>query len=326
MRNDSNFAAAKNIMRTLFMRNYLHILFMVFLSTEVAMAQDMLQDSERKWRVGGNTEMACSSVVDVPGVSVTCDYLPSDKWTLGMEVSVDTEGGVSLDQLHVTHTISPALNVRAGRLIVPFGLKNAYDEPDRFFKTIDADNDLLDIPYTWYENGVELLGTIGRDHFTFDYHAFVVTGCSGSKKIKDAAYAFRLDYTGVPGLRVGGCIYHCRDIGTICEVDGKFENALVESRADYTYGSYSAEVGMKLTGLMHSGTFPDIIPFVRYENYRPQEVTLVTDAPEEREASRAWMVGVNWRAIQGLTVKADYTRRKKDGWSNRFAVGVAFVW
>ena len=147
------------------------------------------------------------------------------------ESEIEKGGEVALEQFHITRLIHPAFNVRAGHMVVPVGLTNAHHEPINFFGTVRPEGETTIIPSTWHETGLAVFGTFGRGYATFDYQAMVVAGlnangfdrntwvASGKQgyfeedNFTSPGYAFRVDYRGVPGLRVGGSFYYCADAG-----------------------------------------------------------------------------------------------------------------
>ena len=147
------------------------------------------------------------------------------------ETEVEKGGEVALEQFHITRLIVPEFNVRAGHLIVPVGLTNAHHEPINFFGSSRPEGETTIIPCTWHETGIEFLGKFGKGYATFDYEAMIVTGLNANgfdrnKWVRDGkqglfegdnftspAYVGRLNYTGVPGLRLGGAIYYCPNTG-----------------------------------------------------------------------------------------------------------------
>lgn len=148
------------------------------------------------------------------------------------ETEVEKGGEVALEQFHITRLIMPELNVRVGHMVVPVGLTNAHHEPVNFFGTSRPEGETRIIPSTWHETGLSLFGTLGSGWATFDYQAMVVAGLNangfdrstwaGSGKTSifefdnftSPAYVARLDYRGVPGLRVGASWYFCNNIGS----------------------------------------------------------------------------------------------------------------
>ena len=148
------------------------------------------------------------------------------------ETEVEKGGEVALEQFHITRLILPELNVRVGHMVLPIGLTNAHHEPVNFFGTSRPEGETHIIPSTWHETGISLFGTLGSGWATFDYQAMLVAGlnangfdrtswAAGGKtsifefdNFTSPAYVARIDYRGVPGLRVGASWYFCRDIGS----------------------------------------------------------------------------------------------------------------
>ena len=152
----------------------------------------------------------------------------------------------------------------------------------------------------------------------------------------------------------------------IYNFDGQYRNRFVEARANVLWGSltnsnaiskannnpyknspyskvmpvahrsiaWGGEFGINLRGCFNDTHIPEVIPFVRYEYYNPQEtLDKGTDAMDSPSAGRLktsmWIVGANWRVLPGLVVKADYTSRRIGGGKynneNEFALGVAWT-
>lgn len=136
------------------------------------------------------------------------------------ETEMEKGGEVALEQFHITRLIHPAFNVRAGHMIVPVGLTNAHHEPINFFGTVRPEGETTILPSTWHETGIEFFGTLGKGYATFDYQVLVVAGlnangfdrntwvASGKQGLfeednfNSPGYVLRVDYRGVPGLRV----------------------------------------------------------------------------------------------------------------------------
>lgn len=163
------------------------------------------------------------------------------------EQEVEKGGEVALEQFHITRLIVPQFNVRAGHIIVPVGLTNSNHEPNLFFGTSRPEGETTILPSTWHETGLEFFGTFGKGYATFDYQAMVVAGlnangfdrntwvASGKQgyfeedNFTSPGYAFRLDWRGVPGLRVGLSYYFCKD-------------ASANSDKPQTYGDFTVPV------------------------------------------------------------------------------------
>lgn len=188
-----------------------------------------------------------------------------------LESEWEKGGEVALEQFHITVPFMRQLNLRMGHVIVPVGITNAHHEPIFFFGTSRPEGETSIIPSTWHETGVELFGTLGHDDYTFDYCVELVNGLTvdGMDKYKylggakqglfeqdiftSPALVGRLDYKGVPGLRIGGSIYWCKDAGRnsnyphyystfqvpvrIFSGDAQYMNRWVTARANVIHGN-----------------------------------------------------------------------------------------
>ncbi len=322
------------------------------------------------------------------------------------ETEVEKGGEVALEQFHLTYHLNNAFNVRAGHMIVPVGLTNSHHEPINFFGTVRPEGETTIIPSTWHETGIEILGQFGKKWASFDYEAMVVTGLNangfdrnewvaGGKQgifeddnFTSPAYVGRLNYRGVPGLRLGASFYYCRDTGAnsdktqtysgfraplrIWSVDATYQNQWVVARMNLMGGhlgnssrvssknsrlssnsqysrltpvakravSYGGEAGLRLKGFVMNEKMPDLTPFFRYEYYNPQESVVVdsynSTTADARLKTNMWVLGINYKPLPFLIIKADYTKRIIGDRSadigsgrynneNEFALGIAFT-
>lgn len=207
------------------------------------------------------------------------------------ETEIEKGGEVALEQFHITRFILPEFNVRAGHLIVPVGLTNAHHEPINFFGTVRPESETSLLPSTWHETGIEFFGSFGRRYARFDYQAMIVAGLNANGFNRDEwisagkqgffeadnftspAYVARLDYRGVPGLRVGLSGYYCRDAGSnsdksqtyksigripvaIGTFDAQYVNRYVTARGNITYGYVGNAAALSAVNLTQSNKSP----------------------------------------------------------------------
>lgn len=142
------------------------------------------------------------------------------------ESEVEKGGEVALEQFHLTYRLNNRFMVRVGHQIVPVGLTNAHHEPINFFGTVRPEGETTILPSTWHETGLSIMGTFGRKWASFDYQAMVVAGlnangfdrntwvASGKQgffevdNFTSPAYVARVNYKGIPGLRLGASFYY----------------------------------------------------------------------------------------------------------------------
>ncbi len=236
-----------------------------------------------KWILGAEIEFESGGT----GQAVELEATENGEY----ETEVEKGGEVALEQFHITRLIHPAFNVRAGHLIVPVGLTNAHHEPIHFFGTVRPEGETTLLPSTWHETGIEFFGSFGRGYARFDYQAMIVAGLNangfnrndwvaGGKQgffeednFTSPGYAVRLDYKGVPGLRVGGSFYYCADAGansdkvqTYAQVgkvpvriftgDAQYQNRYVTARANVVYGNLGNSAAVSKVNARQSNLSP----------------------------------------------------------------------
>ena len=154
---------------------------------------------------------------------------------------------------------------------------------------------------TWFnENGLEFFGSFGKGYASFDYQAMIVAGlnangfdrntwiASGKQGIFEEdnftspGYVARLDYKGVPGLRIGASFYYCADAGSnsdkadtysstgkipvrIYTADAQYRNKYVVARANMVYGNLgnSAKLSEANTKLSNKSPYSRITPIAK---------------------------------------------------------------
>lgn len=177
---------------------------------------------------------------DLPHVVVMLGYDFGRGWTLGMEIEfehggveaavereneeagefekeIERGGEVALEQFWIQKTFFPQLNLKAGHIIVPVGLTNAYHLPTQFFTVYRPEGENTIIPCTWHETGISLWGKAGQwryelmmvaglNSMMFSTSGWIHDGSASPYEFKAAsrlAGAFRVDDYSVKGLRMG---------------------------------------------------------------------------------------------------------------------------
>lgn len=240
-----------------------------------------------KWILGAEIEFESGGV----GTAYEIENSENGEY----ETEVEKGGEVALEQFHITRLIHPAFNVRAGHIILPVGLTNEHHEPINFFGTVRPEGETTIIPSTWHENGLEIFGSFGKGYAKFDYQAIVAAGLNacgfdrnnwvqGGKQgifeednFTSPAYVFRLNYNGVPGLRIGGSFYYCANTTAnsdkfteyafraplrIYTADAQFKNRIVTARANFMWGSLTNadRVSAVNTKLSNKSPYSRVVP------------------------------------------------------------------
>jgi len=207
------------------------------------------------------------------------------------ETEMEKGGEVAIEQFHLTRTFVPEFNVRFGHLIIPFGLLNTHHEPLNFFTTSRPEGATKVIPSTWHETGMEFFGDFGKGYASFDYQALVTAGLNpngfdvynwvkGGKQglfetdnFSSPAYTARIDWKGVPGLRIGGSVFYNPNAGKNADklvsydgiddinifmysFDAQYINKYFTARGNFMTGTMSGTVGLTSYNKSYSSKSP----------------------------------------------------------------------
>ncbi|MBQ6067982.1 MAG: hypothetical protein IJK84_00625 [Bacteroidales bacterium] len=185
------------------------------------------------------TESKGHGRVDIPHAVITLGYDMGRGWSIGTEVEfehggtevaveketeetgefeqeVERGGEVALEQFWVQKSFSSKLNLRMGHIVVPVGMTNNNHTPDHFFSVYRPEGENTIMPCTWHETGVSLWGRSGAWRYEvqllpalnsnlFNESGWVHNGSASPYEFRPAnslAGAARIDYMGVPGLRL----------------------------------------------------------------------------------------------------------------------------
>lgn len=311
-------------------------------------------------------------------------YRFSDKFILNSEIEIEhanqeKRGEVALEMATLDYLWTTPLNFRAGLLLLPVGLINESHEPPVFHGVDRPSVEQKIIRTTWRENGAGVFGQAG----SLSYKGYVVnglqavndyavTGTSGAVEgysaaeglregsaegseafAEDLAWVARLDYSGIPGLRVGGSVY-AGEAGQGATVAGEKLNArttLWETHGDYEWqglelrGLYSRvsvgqvglinqaqgytgneSVGEKMWGgyaqvaynvFSHCSGGTYLAPFFRYERYNTQEKVPDGYASDPANDRTEKVYGITYKPMATVVFKADFQNN-----ANRAGSGV----
>lgn len=176
---------------------------------------------------------------DLPHVVIYLGYDFGKGWSMGSEIEfehggtesaveieeeetgeyeseIERGGEVALEQFWLQKSFSPALNIRAGHMVVPVGATNNAHMPTEFFTVYRPEGENTILPCTWHETGVSLWGrtgdwryeamfVAGLDADRFGNKGWIHDGAGSPYEFKMAtAYggAVRVDNYSVKGLRL----------------------------------------------------------------------------------------------------------------------------
>ena len=225
-------------------------------------------DFGRGWSIGSEIEFehgGTESAIEI-----------EEEETGEYEKEIERGGEVALEQFWVQKSFSPALNIRAGHIIVPVGGTNAAHEPDKFFTVYRPEGENTILPCTWHETGVSVWGRsgdwryegmviAGLDDDRFNNKNWIHGGAGSPFEFKMAtaiAGAARIDNYSVNGLRMSLSGYvgnsGCNTLNssgkyedikatvTIAAFDFHYDNYNIVARGNFDYGflSNSLELSM----------------------------------------------------------------------------------
>ncbi len=186
-------------------------------------------------------------------------------------VSADDSGESEVEQLYIEHQFNPAIAMRAGLTLIPFGFINEHHEPTNYYGVERNFVETAIIPSTWREGGISALGSTD---FGLSWNVGVTTSQDLAKwdptdpetresplgaihqelqlaKARDLAFYASGNWQGVPGLQIGGAVF-TSEIGqgqkdfladdarlTFGEVHARWQPGPFDFSAIYTKGRIS---------------------------------------------------------------------------------------
>ena len=223
------------------------------------------------------------SRVDLPHAVLMLGYDFGHGWTMGTEIEfehggveaaveketeetgefeqeVERGGEVALEQFWLQKSFSKALNIRAGHIVVPVGMTNNGHLPTQFFSVYRPEGENTIMPCTWHETGISLWGHLGAWRYEvqllpalnsnlFNDAGWVHNGSASPYEFRPAnspATAARLDWSGIPGLRLSLSGYAGNTFGndittTIYSETSRYYGAtgtLLIGAFDFTYANH----------------------------------------------------------------------------------------
>ncbi len=250
---------------------------------EVAYGRNFYSDSGNRYSsASAHKNDPSHGRFDIPHAVIYLGYDFGKGWTLGSEIEFEhggagsaieyeaeeaiefeneTEKGgeVELEQFWIQKSFGRFLNVRAGHIVVPFGLTNAYHEPLNFFTVYRPEGERTILPSTWHQTGLSLWGHLGD----FRYEAQVVAGLDAYQFSRDGwiaggttkpfefetanKYGFsgRIDNYSIPGLRIGISGYYGQSMHNAVPHDmekgnnKKLKGNVYLGSIDFTYNAHN---------------------------------------------------------------------------------------
>ncbi len=218
---------------------------------------------------------------DIPHAVIYIGYDFGKGWSFGTEIEFehggtgvayekeDEEGGeweqetekggeVELEQFWIQKSFGSWANIRAGHIVVPVGLNNAYHEPLNFFTVYRPEGEDIIMPSTWHQTGFSFWGRAGDWRYEAQFLAglnsdnftntgWINKGTSSPLEFDIAnkyAVAVRIDNYTVPGLRIGLSGYYGHSIGNSYPneengVGSTYKGRVLIGALDFTYKGHN---------------------------------------------------------------------------------------
>lgn len=293
--------------------------------------------------------------LDVQRLVMLFAYKFDDRTQFVTEIEYEHVEEVFVEQAFLNYNISDGLNVRGGLMLVPMGIINEYHEPTTFngVERPSLDNKL--VPTTWREIGLGLSGRMnsasiryqaylmtGSISFNGDY---ILRGSDGLRKGRqkgirsvgsDVNFAAKVEYYGLPGLKLGLSAYLGNTQTTNPELsetqvglsmfgfDYRYTKGRFSSRGQFINSTLSdteayntageKDLGSAMRGYYVEGAY-NLLPankkqkldaFIRYENFDTHADTAGTLAINDAFHRDEFTYGFTYHLANGAVFKADY--------------------
>ena len=322
-----------------------------------------LLSTEKGLSIGGYGEITynnieCSSTpaeIDVQRLVVLFAYKFDDRTSFVTEIEYEHVKEVYVEQAFINYALADGVNIRGGLMLIPMGVVNEYHEPTTFNGVERPSLDSKIVPTTWREMGIGISGRI--NNASIRYQAYLVNGflsygeshkLRGSDGLRkgrqkgaesvgsDANFAGRIEYYGLPKLKLGVSYYAGNTQTTAPEMsntqiglsmvglDYRYINGKLSSRGQFISASLkdteaynlagNKDLGSAMGGYYIEGAY-NLLPldsrqkldlFLRYENFNTHQKTdgdlIANDAFHRNETT----FGLSYHLASGAVFKADY--------------------
>lgn len=325
-----------------------------------------------------------AATADVGRFVLGASYAFDDKTRFVSEVEVehavssaDDSGEVEIEQAYIERKLSDGVFAKAGLFLIPVGMLNENHEPTRYYGVFRNLVETAIIPTTWREGGFAVRGnTRGGLRWDagistgFNLSKWDATSSEGAEEplgsihqelslaaAGDLSVFGALNYTGIPGLRLGASVF----TGDSAQGQPGFDNNRItlwegharwnpgnwDLSALYAHGAISNTREINTTLVGNATLVPEaffgwyaeaayrvelpndwtLAPFARYElintgsSYASLGAGLTPDALEDEKVLTA---GFNLDIARGVVLKVDYLHFDRDDESNRVDLGLGY--
>ena len=249
---------------------------------EVALSRNFYSDHVSRYSLADEHKNDPShGRFDIPHAVIYLGYDFGKGWTMGTEIEFehggvgmayekeDEEGGeweqevekggeVELEQFWIQKSFGRWANIKAGHIVVPVGLNNAYHEPLNFFTVYRPEGENTVLPSTWHQTGIsfwgktkgwryelQFLAGLNSDNFTNTGWINKGPGTPTEGEIATKyGTALRIDNYCIKGLRIGLSGYYGHAIGNSYPnnkdgAESKYKGVVAIGAIDFTYNNYN---------------------------------------------------------------------------------------
>ncbi|MBA2675727.1 hypothetical protein [Ramlibacter sp.] len=294
-------------------------------------------------------------------------------------VSASDRGEVAFEQLYIERDLTDRIAAKAGLFLLPIGFLNETHEPTRYYGVNRNQVETAIIPTTWRELGLGLRGATeaGLRWDTgivtgFDLNKWDATAADGREsplgaihqegqlaRARSLAFYGALNYNGIPGVNVGGTLYHGgaghKQAGfagadariSLAEAHARWQVGRWDLSALAARGRFTGVSALNATFAGNPTPVPDsfggwyaqaayrvwqqgdlsLVPFVRYERLntaRGYSGLPAGLAPAIAPDIRTWTAGANFYLHPQVVIKVDYQSFGNDHNQDRLNLGVGF--
>lgn len=273
-------------------------------------------------------------------------------------------GEVAIEFGYIEAMLHQVVNFRAGMVLVPVGIINEFHEPSTFHGVLRPETARRIIPTTWRTNG---FGFVGATEKGIGYKLYIVESLNaanfsdngirlgrqnGAEAIaEDLGVTGRLNYSGVPGLDVGGSFYVGNSGQDLVDAAGNDIDARVslfaihlmfarrgfelrglyaqsnirevdslndvlgftgnKSVGEKQYGYY-VTVAYDIMPVLLKGTSHYLAPFVQFEKFNTQADVPNTFSKNPARDRTNLTIGLTYKPHPNVAFKVDYINRHND--------------
>ena len=213
-------------------------------------------------------------------------------WTMGGEAEYN--GTIDLTQLFVQKTFGEWASVRVGKITMPIGMANIYDRPTKHFTVSLPLEECYVLPEETNRIGMAMAGE--RRGWAYEVQVLV--------RDRQMAVVGRVERQATDELHLGMSGYCDGQVVVSADAEYQTDKFVARGIATYSEESNAAHMGIEAGYDILHGRGGQLGAFCRYD-------CLIADSSTHRLT-----VGINYRPVPFVSIKAEYTRGSESqcGW------------